>query len=148
MRQGQTHPEDADGIPGAVRRAVGFDHTEHTVELPADEEDDEEVVGIPERLKVGPAPLLYGIVDHDTEAGGHDPASEAGSGGKVGVKEGDELGATGRGGSVGQRELGEVDHVCPDVYDREEDDRPCRGLVKGDVLVERNNMVEGCAAEE
>ena len=30
----------------------------------------------------------------------------------------------------------------------EEDDRPCGGLVKGDVLVERNDMVEGCAAEE
>ncbi len=147
-RQGQTYPEDPDGVPGAERRAVGLDHAEHTVELPADEEDDEEVVGIPEALKVVPAPLLHSKPDHNAEDDGHDPASEAGSGGKVGVEEGDELGATGLGIRVGHRELGEIDHVCPDVHGCAGDDRPCRGLVKGDVLVERDDMIEGCAAEE
>lgn len=147
-KQGQTHPEDADGVPRTVRRAVGFDHAEHTMELPADEEDNEEVVGIPEVLKVGPPALLPSKEDYDAERGSHDPASSAGPSGEVGIEEGDDLGATCLGVGVGHREFSEIDHVCPDVHCREENDRPCRGLVKGDVLVERDNMVEGCAAEE
>ena len=118
------------------------------MELPANEEYDEEVVGIPKLLKIGPAPLLSSIENHDAEGGGHNPTGKAGSSGKVGVEEGDELGTTGLGVSVGQREFSEIDHVSPDVHGREEDDRPCRGLVKSDIFVERNNMVEGCAAEK
>lgn len=147
-KHGQTHPKDTDGVPRAVRRTVGFDHAEHTMELPADEEDDEEVVGIPEVFKVGPPPLLPSKEDYDAERSGHDPASGTGSSGEVGVEEGDELGATCLGVGVCHREFSEIDHVCPDVHGREENDRPCRGLVKGYVLVERDNMIEGRAAEE
>jgi hypothetical protein len=37
------------------------------MQLPADEEDDEEVMGIPEQLEVGTAPLLNGIPDDDEQ---------------------------------------------------------------------------------
>lgn len=81
------------------------------MELPADEENDEEVMSIPEMLKVGTSPLLRGIVDHDGKADGHNPPGSAGPGGKVGLKEGEELCATCRCRSVGEREPGKVDHV-------------------------------------
>jgi hypothetical protein len=118
------------------------------MELPADEEDDEEVVRIPEILKLGPAALLRSKEDYDPKGGGHDPASDAGSGGEVGVQEGDNLGAKGLSVRVRNREAGEIDHMCPDVNGCEEDHRPCRSFVKGEVLVERDNMIEGCTAEE
>lgn len=118
------------------------------MELPADEEDDEEVVGIPELLKLGPAPLLASKENHYAEAGGHDPASGAGPSGKVGVQKGDDFSAKGLGVRVCICEAGKIDHVCPDVHGCEDDHRPCRGLVKGEVFVERNDMVEGCTAEE
>jgi hypothetical protein len=44
---GMTYPEDSDGIERAVGRTVGLDHAEHAVELPVDEEDDEQVVRVP-----------------------------------------------------------------------------------------------------
>ena len=62
-----THPEDTNGVVRAVGRTVGLDHAEHTVELPVDEEHDEEVVRVPEPLEVGAATLLDREPDHDTE---------------------------------------------------------------------------------
>lgn len=118
------------------------------MELPADEKDDEEVVGIPEALKVGSATLLRSKEDYYAERGGHDPTGDAGPGGKVSIEEGDKLGASGLGVGVCHGEPGEIDHVCPDVDTCEEDHRPGRSLVKGEILVERNDMVEGCTAEE
>jgi hypothetical protein len=53
------------------------------MELPADEKNDEEVVGIPEVFKVGTPLLFAGEVDHNGKDDGHDPASGAGPGGKV-----------------------------------------------------------------
>ena len=38
--------------------------------------------------------------------------------------------------------------MCSDVHGCEDDHGPRRGLVKGEVFVERNNMVEGCTTEE
>lgn len=40
-------PKDTDGVEVAVRRTVGFDHAEHAVELPVDEEHNEQVVRVP-----------------------------------------------------------------------------------------------------
>jgi hypothetical protein len=51
-------PEDTDTI--AKGRKVGLDHAEGTVDGPEDEEDDEEVVSVPEALKVGSSRLLCG----------------------------------------------------------------------------------------
>ena len=60
------------------------------MQLPVDEEHDEQVVRVPEALKVGATALLHGVPDHDTERGGHDPASDAGSGREVRSEEGDD----------------------------------------------------------
>jgi hypothetical protein len=118
------------------------------MELPADEENDEEVMGIPEVLEVGTFPFLHGEVDHDGKADGHNPPGSAGPGGKVGLKEGGELCATRLCGSVGERELGKVDHVRSNMHDSAEDNRPGGGLMKGDVLIKWNELVKGCATKE
>ena len=55
----KTDPKDTDGVEGAVRRPVRFDHAEHAVKLPVDKEDDEQMVRVPEALKVGPTPLFH-----------------------------------------------------------------------------------------
>lgn len=60
-----TYPEDTDGVERTVRRPVGLDHAEHAVQLPVDEEDDEEMVGVPEPLEVRTTTLLDGEPDHD-----------------------------------------------------------------------------------
>jgi len=66
MKGEQTHPKDADGVPRAERRTIRLDHTEHAMKLPANEEDDKQVMRIPEVFKVGTLPLLDGEEDHDT----------------------------------------------------------------------------------
>ena len=118
------------------------------MELPADKEDDEEVMSIPEVLEVGTFPFLRGEVDHDGKAEGHNPPGSTGPGGKVGLKEGEELCATCLCGSVGERELGKVDHVRYDMHDSANDNRPGGGLMEGDVLVKRNELVKRCATKE
>ncbi len=118
------------------------------MELPADEENDEEVMSIPEVLKVGMPPFLRGKVDHDGKRDGHNPPGSAGPSGKVGLKEGNELCATCLCGSVGEREFGKVDHVRENVHNSADDNRPGGGLMEGEVLIKRNDLVKGCAAEE
>lgn len=118
------------------------------MELPADEEDDEEVMSIPEVLEVGMFPFLHGEVDHDGKADGHNPPGSARPGGKVGLKEGGKLCATRLCGSVGERKLGKVDHVRYDMHDSADDNRPGGGLMEGDVLVKGNELVKGCATKE
>ena len=118
------------------------------MELPTDEEDDEEVMSIPEVLKVSASPFLRGEVDHDRKTDSHNPPRSAGPGGKVGLKEGEELCATCLCGSVGERELGKVNHVRCDMHDSAENNRPGGGLMEGDVLVKGNDLVKGCATKE
>lgn len=118
------------------------------MELPADEEDDEEVMSIPEILEIGTSALLSGEVDHNGKADSHNPPGSAGAGGKVGLKESSKLCATCRCGSVGEREFGKVDHVRCNVYDSASDNRPCGGLVESNVLVQGNDLVKGCATKE
>jgi hypothetical protein len=117
------------------------------MQLPADEEDNEEVVSIPEVLEVSTFPLLHGEVDHDSKTEGHNPPGSAGPGGKVGLKEGGELCATRLCRSVGERELGKVDHVRCDMHDSANDNRPGGGLMKGNALVKGNELVKGCATK-
>ena len=118
------------------------------MELPTDEENDEEVMSIPEALEVGTSPFLRGEVDHDGKADGHNPPGSAGPSGKVGIKEGEELCATCLCGSVGERELGKIDHVRSDMHDSAEDYRPGGGLMESDVLVKGDDLVKGCATKE
>jgi hypothetical protein len=143
-----TDPKDANRVPGAVWRAIGLDHAEHAMELPADEKDDEEMVGVPETLKVGAPLLLAGEEDHDGKGGGHDPASEAGPGGEVDIEESDNLGTACRCGRVSHRELVKVDHMGEDVHDGADDNGPGCGYVQGDILVKGDDLVKRGAAEE
>ena len=118
------------------------------MELPVDEEHDEEVVRVPEPLEVRTAALLNREPHHDTEGGGHDPASGTRASDEVGGDECENL-LTGRlRVRVDHRELGEVDHVGDDVDDREDDDGPGDGLVERDVLVEGDERVQGRAAQQ
>lgn len=118
------------------------------MELPVEEEDEEQVVRVPEALEVRATGLLPGVPGHDDECSGHDPASDTGAGGEVREEEDDEALARCGGERVGEGELGEVDHVRGDVDEGEEADTPADGLVERDVLVERNVVVERRAAEE
>lgn len=61
------------------------------MELPVDEEDDEQVMGIPEPLKVNLALLLACKVSHDSEYDCHNPSCGTRAGGKVHRKEIDEM---------------------------------------------------------
>lgn len=143
-----TYPEDTDDVVRAERRTVRLDHAEHAVQLPVDEEDDEEVVRVPEAVEVGTAALLHREPDHDTERGPHDPASRTGTGREVGHEEGDDT-LTGRlRVRVDHGKVGEVDHVCSGVDGREEDDGPGDGFVERDVLVKRDEVVQGGASQE
>jgi hypothetical protein len=143
-----TYPEDTDRVEGAVRRAIRLDHAEHAVQLPVDEEHDEQVMRVPEHLEAGAAALLHGVPDHDAEDSGHDPAGDTRASGEIRSKERDNFLTDRLGVGVDHRELGEVDHVRGDVHERTGNDRPCRGLVEGDVLVKRNDVVEGGAAQD
>jgi hypothetical protein len=123
---------------------VGFDHAEHAVELPADKEHDEQVVGVPKLFEstIGrSSTLLYREPDHDAKSDRHDPSGHAGSSGKIENEEFDRR--------VGRGTLGEynseddkVVHVCYDVYRREEDDGPGGGDMELDVVIEGDDHIE------
>ena len=118
------------------------------MELPADEKDDEEMMGIPEAFKVGAPPLLHGEVDHDAKDNGHDPTSSARPGGKVGIEEGDNPGTGCLCIGVCECKFVKVDHVRGHVDDSADNDRPGSGFVEGDVLVKGDDLVERCATEK
>jgi hypothetical protein len=61
------------------------------VKLPVDEDDDEEMMRVPEALEMGPPPFLDGEPDHHREANRHDPARNAGSRHEVDLEESDHL---------------------------------------------------------
>lgn len=118
------------------------------MKLPADEKEDEEVMRVPEALEVGAFPLLHGVVNHNTEGNGHYPTSDAGSSGKVGVEEGDELGTGCLCVRICHRKSVKVDHVREDMHCSAGNDRPGGGLMERDVLVEGNDLVKRCTTEE
>lgn len=53
------------------------------MKLPADEEDDKEVMSIPKVLEIGTFPFLHCEIDHDSKADSHDPSSGAGPGSEI-----------------------------------------------------------------
>lgn len=142
------YPEDTDRVERAVGRSVRLDHAEHTVQLPADEEDDEQVVRIPEPLETSTATLLHGIPNHDTESGSHDPSSCTRTGSKVGKEESHDSLAGVLRIRVNHGEFSKVDHVSTNMDSTTDDNRPGSCLVESDVLVEWNDIIEGCATKE
>jgi hypothetical protein len=128
-----------------------LDHAEHAMQLPAKEKDNEKMVGVPELFKstIGPSSALLNCKpDHDGESGGHDPAGDTGSGREV---ESQELNRSRSGTSdrgVRACELAEVPHVGTNM-DRGKDNNGPRGCdVEFDVVIERNDIVQGRLAEE
>ena len=116
------------------------------MELPVDEEDNEQMVGVPEALEMSPTPLLHRKPDHDSEREPHDPSRDTRTSRKVGQQKDDEP-LLGRFSRL-DGEVCEVEHVRDSVNDRPEDDGPGGGLVEGDVLIEGNDVVQGSPAED
>lgn len=117
------------------------------MELPADKEEDKEMVGIPESFEVSTTPFFHREEDHDAQGQSHDPTSNAGPSCKVGTEEDDNLSACG-GILVRRCEPGKVDHMRDDVHNCADYDRPRRRFMEGDVLIERNDVVQGGAAQQ
>lgn len=118
------------------------------MELPVDEEDNEEVVGVPEHLEAGAAALLHRVPDHHKEGGGHDPTRDTGARRKVRGEEGDEALGGGRRVGVREGEFRKVEHVGDDVDDSAEDNGPRGRLVESNVLIEGDVVVERGAADK
>jgi hypothetical protein len=140
---GTTHPEDTNGIPGTVRRAIWLYHAEHAMELPADKKHDKDTMVVPEVFKIGAPPFLEGKVNHDGKGDGHDPTGEARPGGKVGVEESDKLGTACLCTGVCEGELCKVDHVRDNVDEGANNDRPGGSLMEGDILVKGDDLLRG-----
>jgi len=115
------------------------------VKLPVDEENDEQMVGVPEAFIVSPTPPLNRKPDHNPQAEPHDPSGDTRTSCEVGQQKDNEplLGRICRRNG----EVRKVDHVGKGVNDRPEDEGPCGGLVESDVLVEGNDIVQGSPAQ-
>ncbi len=142
------YPEHTNVVERTERRSVRLDHAEHAMELPADKEDNKEVVGIPEPLEVSTAPLFPREENHDTQSQCHNPTGKTRTGCKVGSEEGDNFFAWGRGSRVGCRKPGKVNHMRSDMHNATDYDGPCSRFVEGDVLVERDEVVQGSATQQ
>lgn len=118
------------------------------MKLPTDEEDDEQMMRVPETFEMGTAAFLDREEHHGSERCGHDPACRPGAS--------DELREEERRNAlpgrlrirVRDRELRVINHVCGNVHKSEEDHGPGDRLMKRDVLVEGNNVVEGRATKK
>lgn len=115
------------------------------MQLPVDEEHNEQMVGVPEPLKVRAAALLHREPDHDRERGDHNPAGDTRASEEVRPEEVEDHPA----GRLARRrgEPAEVDHVRGGVNQGAGGDGPAGGLVEGDVLVERDDVVQRGAPE-
>lgn len=83
------------------------------MELPADKEDDEEMMGVPELLIALLLPLLDRVPDHDTQGSRHDPSRQSWARREVDGEEGDEFASERRRCRVGEKR--KVDHMADDT---------------------------------
>lgn len=105
-------------------------------------------MAVPESLKMRPALSFKGEEYHDREAGGHDPTSDPRSRSKVGAQKCDEFLTCAFRLGVCIGKSAEIYHVGENMYNSPENDGPGGCLVKGDALIERNDLVEWGATEE
>jgi hypothetical protein len=115
------------------------------MELPADEKDDEQMVAVPEFLKVGTATLFHGEEYDQEKTSGHDPACDAWSRGEVGQSECADLS---RGSRLRHSQSGKIDHMGHDMDHTECSDGPSRRLVEINVFLEGDDVVKGGLAKE
>ena len=120
-------PKDAAAI--AKGRDVCLDHAERAVDGPENEENDEEVMQIPEALKIGTTRFLNRCTEDDHQRCEHNVARPARPGCEVCSKEALES------LFVLCRELGKIVPVRNCVDPGEEDNRVSYQLVEGDVLI-------------
>lgn len=118
------------------------------MKLPVDEEHDEQMVRVPEALKVSTTAFLDCEEHHRAERGGHDPACCARASDKLSEKERRDALSSRLRICICDCEFRIIDHVCSDVHKREEDHGPGNRLMKRDILIERNDVVEGRATEK
>lgn len=118
------------------------------MELPGKEEDKEEVMSVPEPLKVGATTFLPGKPNHDAQTSGHDPASSTGTSGKVCLQENEDTLTSSLCIRVKHGEFLEVAHVSGNMDNREYDHGPRSCFVEGDVFVKGNELIQWCPAKE
>lgn len=117
-----SHPKHANVIITAEGWPIRGNHAEHAVKLPVDEEYDEQMMGVPEPLKVRTTPFFRGIEYQDEQTCDHDPSGDAGTCGKVDGKEGTDALACGCRVRVCYGKLVEIDHVRQNMNDGPDDD--------------------------
>ena len=128
-------PKDTDTI--AEGRKVWLNHAEGSVNGPEDEEDDEEMVHVPETFKVCTTSLFRSSQCDCHKRNQHDITTPTRSSSKVGEDEAHESKL------VACRESGQIVPMCNRVHPGEEYNGPSDELMEGDILVERNNVVQG-----
>jgi hypothetical protein len=104
-------------------------------------------MGIPEILEVCTSAFLYCKINHYEERGSHYPTGDTRSSRKVGSEKNSDLCSSAR-TLVRCSQPGKVHHVGQNMDNGEKDDRPSRGLMESDVLVERNDVVQWCPTEK
>ena len=127
-------PENTDAV--AKRRKIRLDHTKGSVDGPENEEDDEQVVRVPESFELSSSRFLGCCPGHGGQGDQHDISTPSRPSSKVGDEESDEAELV---------DLGEYPQIPPmrnGVQPGEKDDGPPDQFVEGDVLVEGNDAVE------
>lgn len=133
------YPEHSNIVIRAVRRTIGFDHTKHAMKLPVDEEDDEEVMRVPESFEMGATTFLHGKENHDTQTENHDPPSNARACSEVGKEENDDF--TAHLGGLCNCKFSKVDHMSNYVNGGKCHHGPSSRLVESDCLIKGNEIV-------
>lgn len=88
VRKSTVHPvfpENTNAI--AKGRKIRLDQAEGTVNGPENEEDNEQMMGIPKSFELGPSVFLCCGDDHGGQGNQHDITGPSGTGSKVGKKE-------------------------------------------------------------
>lgn len=106
---------------------------------PHGKEDDEEMMRVPEPVKVNTTCLFAGSESHGSEANEHNVARDTRTSGKVYLKECDNVHANSRTHCRG--ETSKVDPMSDGMDDCEKAHRPADRLVKGDIFVKGNGIV-------
>ena len=149
MRNGRpTYPENTNVFPRAEWWPVGLDHTEHPMQLPADEVDDKKMVRVPKALKICTTLLLQSEKDDQEQCGRHDPPGNSRPRCEIDHEERSKPLTASLRISVGDGKFGKVEHVRDDVNGCPNDHRPGRRLVERDILVKRYERVKRGAAKE
>ena len=115
------------------------------MKLPVDKEDNEQVVRVPKTLKICFAFLLHRKVNHNSKNSRHNPASHTGASGEIDRKKID--GMLAGSGTHGSGQFVKIDHVCNDMNNGTGYDGPTSCLMKGYILVKRDDVVQRRTAQ-